>query len=73
VILTSAAPSTLTAGSIVAVAGRLDNYALAMASEINIKPIEKVGDTNTYFQASIFANGVPIVPNSFYGLKTISA
>jgi HK97 family phage major capsid protein len=73
VILTSAAPSVLTAGSIVAVAGRLDNYGLGMASEVVIKPKEKVGDTNTYFEASIFANGVPIVEKNFYGLKTVSA
>jgi hypothetical protein len=39
-----------------------------MASEINIRPIEKVGDTNTYFQASVFANGIPIVNKNFYGL-----
>jgi HK97 family phage major capsid protein len=71
VILTSAAPSALTDGSIVAVAGRLDDYALAMASEINIEPIKKVGDTNTYFQASIFANGVPVIEKNFYGLKAI--
>jgi HK97 family phage major capsid protein len=68
VILTSAAPSSTTTGSIVAVAGRLDNYALGIASEINIEPIKKVGDTNTYFQASIFANGVPIIAKNFYGL-----
>jgi HK97 family phage major capsid protein len=68
VILTSAAPSDTTSGEIVAVAGRLDNYGLGMASEINIRPIEKVGDTNTYFQASIFANGIPIVAKNFYGL-----
>jgi hypothetical protein len=55
------------------VAGRLDNYGLGMASEIIIKPIEKVGDTNTYFQASIFANGTPVVEKNFYGLKTISS
>jgi HK97 family phage major capsid protein len=73
VILTSAAPSTLTAGSIVAVAGRLDDYALGMASEINIEPIKKVGDTNTYFQASVFANGIPIIEKNFYGLATVSS
>jgi HK97 family phage major capsid protein len=73
VILTSAAPSSTSAGSIVAVAGRLDNYGIGMASEINIEPIKKVGDTNTYFQASVFANGIPIVESSFYGLKTKSA
>jgi hypothetical protein len=71
VILTSAAPSNTTADNIVAVAGRLDNYGLGMASEINIEPIKKVGDTNTYFQASVFANGIPIVNKNFYGLKTV--
>jgi HK97 family phage major capsid protein len=73
VILTSAAPSTLTAGSVVAIAGRLDDYGLGMASEINIEPIKKVGDTNTYFQASVFANGIPIIEKNFYGLVTVSA
>jgi HK97 family phage major capsid protein len=70
VILTSASPSSLTAGSIVAVAGRLDDYGLAMASEIKIKPIEKETTTNTYFKATVFANGIPIVEKNFYGLKT---
>jgi HK97 family phage major capsid protein len=70
VILTSAAPSALIAGSIVAVAGRLDDYGLGMASEIVIEPIKKVGDTNTYFQASVFANGTTIVDKNFYGLVT---
>jgi HK97 family phage major capsid protein len=70
VILTSAAPSVLTAGSLVAVAGRLDDYGLGMASEIVIEPIKKVGDTNTYFQASVFANGTTIIDKNFYGLET---
>jgi HK97 family phage major capsid protein len=68
VILTSAAPSTTTSGDIVAVAGRLDDYGLGIASEISIEPIKKVGDTNTYFQASVFANGIPIVSKNFYAL-----
>jgi HK97 family phage major capsid protein len=71
VILTSAAPSSLTAGSVVAVAGRLDDYGLGMASEINIDPLKKPGDTNTYFQASVFANGIPIIEKNFYGLVTV--
>jgi HK97 family phage major capsid protein len=70
IILTSAAPSTLTAGSTVAVAGRLEDYGIGMASEILIEPIKKVGDTNTYFQASVFANGTTIVDKNFYGLLT---
>jgi HK97 family phage major capsid protein len=71
VMLTSAAPSTTSSGDIVAVAGRLDDYGVGIASEINIRPIEKVGDTNTYFQASVFANGIPIVTKNFYGLAAL--
>jgi HK97 family phage major capsid protein len=73
VILTGAAPKVLTAGSIVAVAGRLDDYGFALASEISIEPIKKVGDTNTYFQASVFGNGAKVVDKNFYGLKTVSS
>jgi HK97 family phage major capsid protein len=70
-ILTSAAPSAVAAGNTVAVAGRLSDYGFAVAGEITIDPIKKVGDTNTYFQASMFANGAKIVDKNFYGLKTI--
>jgi HK97 family phage major capsid protein len=72
-ILTSAAPSDVSAGKTVAVAGRLSDYGFAVAGEITIDPIKKVGDTNTYFQASMFANGAKIVDNNFYGLKAIAA
>jgi hypothetical protein len=68
-VLTSAAPGSVAAGSVYAVGGRLENFALAMASEIQIEPIKKVGDTNTYFQASVFANGAPILEKEFTGLK----
>jgi HK97 family phage major capsid protein len=71
VILTSAAPSSTAEDDIVAVAGRLDDYGLGMASEISIEPIKKVGDTNTYFQASVFANGIPIIEKNFYGLMAV--
>jgi HK97 family phage major capsid protein len=70
VILTSAAPSVITAGSTVAVAGRLSDYGLALASEVTIEPIKKVGDTNTYFQAIVFANGDKIVNKNFWSLIT---
>jgi HK97 family phage major capsid protein len=70
IILTSGAPSSVTAGSIVAVSGRLNEYGLAMASEITIKPKEKPGDTNTYFEAMVFANGKPILDKNWYGLVT---
>jgi HK97 family phage major capsid protein len=73
VIITSGAPSSVTAGSVVAVAGNLYEYGVGVASEINIEPIKKPGDSNTYFQATVFANGKPIVVKNFYGLVTKSA
>ena len=71
VILTSGAPSAVTAGSVVAAACDLSQYAFAMATEITIEPKKKVGDSNTYFEATVFANGKPIVPANFYGLVTV--
>ena len=68
IIVTSSAPSALSSGSIYAVAGRLSRYALGIASELIIDPIKKVGDTNTYFQATMFANGAPIIDKDFYAL-----
>lgn len=70
VLVTGAAPSSISAGSTVAVAGRLSDYGIGIGGEINIEPIKKVGDTNTYFQATVFANGTKIVENNFYGLVT---
>jgi HK97 family phage major capsid protein len=69
ILITSACPDSTTAGATYAVGGRLENYGLAMASEIQIDPIKKVGDTYTYFQASVFANGSPILDKEFFGLK----
>jgi HK97 family phage major capsid protein len=72
-ILTSAAPSAVAEGSVVAVAGRLSDYGFAAAGELVIDPIKKVGDTNTYFQASMFANGAKIVDKNFYCLTAVKA
>jgi HK97 family phage major capsid protein len=70
IVITSGAPSSITQGSLVAVAGRLIDYGVGIASEIVIEPLKKVGDTNTYFQATVFANGIPIVEKNFFGLAT---
>ncbi|MDR1956892.1 MAG: phage major capsid protein [Treponema sp.] len=69
-ILTSGAPSSVTAGSVVAAAGRLNDYGVGMASEITVEPLKKPGDSNTYFQATVFANGKPILDKNWYGLVT---
>jgi HK97 family phage major capsid protein len=71
VLLTGYAPSAISTGSTVAVAGRMSDYAFAMASELMIEPIKKVGDTNVYYQATIFANGCKIINKNFVGLSTI--
>jgi len=68
VLLTGYAPSSIAAGATVAVAGRMRDYGFGLASEISIKPINRVGDTNTYFQATVFGNGTKIVDKNFYGL-----
>ena len=70
VVLTGYAPSVLTTGSAVAVACRMTDYGIGLASEITIEPIKKVGDINTYFQAMVFANGTKIVEKNFYSLVT---
>lgn len=65
------APTTLTAGSIVAVAMDPRNYALGIANELTIKPVETTGDTYTYFKAIMFWNGTTIVPKSGWKLVTV--
>lgn len=70
-IMTGWAPTATTAGSVVAVAGALSNYAVGMAQEFRITPIRVKGDTNTYFQAEAFFNGKPILAGNGWQLKTI--
>jgi HK97 family phage major capsid protein len=68
-ILTTAAPNSQASGSVIAVGGRGANFGFAMASEIQIEPIRVKGDTNTYFQAMVFANGGTIIDKEFIGLQ----
>lgn len=69
VVLTSAAPSTAAAGDLVAVAGPMSSYGLAIANSLEITPIKVKGDTNTYFQAEMFLNGAPIIDANFFALQ----
>ena len=69
VILTSYAPTSTTAGDIMVVGGKMSDYALAVAAELTIEPLKKVGDNNTYFQAVAYFNGTPILDKNFWGLK----
>lgn len=65
------APTATTAGSVVAVGMDFANYAIGVARELVIEPLKKVGDTNTYYQASMFFNGKPILAGNGFQLKTI--
>jgi hypothetical protein len=71
ILLTSSAPNAIsTSGSCYAVGGSLQNFGFAVASELQIEPLKKVGDTNTYFQASVFTNGSPILDKEYFPLLT---
>ena len=68
IVLTSYMPKEVTAGKIVAIAGELDKYGMAIAGQLDITPKVEVGDINVYFEAVMYANGLPIL-NDFYALK----
>jgi hypothetical protein len=68
VLITGYAPSTITSGSVVAVGGKLTDYGIGLAGEITITPKRIVGDTSTYFEAMLFANGTKIVDKNFWAL-----
>jgi HK97 family phage major capsid protein len=72
IVITTAAPNSQAKGAVIAVGGRGSNFGFAMASEIQIEPIRVKGDTNTYFQAMLFANGAPIIDKEFIGLQVPS-
>jgi len=68
VLVTSYAPSSIAAGATFAVGGNMDSYGVAVAGDLNLKPKYRVGDTHTYFEATIFTHGAKIVERDFYGL-----
>ena len=72
VLLTSYAPTDTTAGKVIVAGGNLADYALAIANELSIEPLKKVGENLTYFQAVAYFNGKPILPSNFFGLKTVA-
>lgn len=71
VVLTGKAPSFAAAsgGDIVVWCGDLKNYALAVADEVTIEPLKKVGDTNTYYQAVMAFTGDIVDNRNVFGLK----
>lgn len=71
--VTGYAPVATTANSVVAVGFDKGDYAVGIATDLTIRPITKQGDTNTYYQAILGADGKPICAANVYGLKAISA
>lgn len=76
VVLTAYAPSTGSGssgawadGDVIAVAGDLSNYAIAMAGQIDIKAKETASSTVTTFDATIYAAGKPVISSDFYQFK----
>lgn len=70
-VMTGLAPSTTTAGSVVAVAMSGSNYGVGIANELVVDPIKVKGDTNTYYQATMFFNGKVIHPANGIQLVTV--
>ena len=66
------APSTTSANSIVAVGFDRADYAVGVTTDITIRPINAINNTNTYFQAIMGMDGKPIVAANTYALKAIS-
>lgn len=66
------APSTTTADSIVAVGFDRADYAVGVTTDITIRPINTINNTNTYFQALLGMDGRPIVAANTYALKAVS-
>lgn len=69
--LSGKCPSTSVANDIMVVGYDKSGYAIGVASELTIEPIKKVGDTNTYFQATMAFDGAPIVAASTFALKAV--
>lgn len=69
VVVTSYKPES---NAPIAIALQPKNYGVAIASQIDIKPKYKVGDTNTYFEATMFFNGDIIVPKNAFALVIAS-
>jgi len=66
VILTSAAANVTTKDAIQVWGGDLANVGIGVASQLMIEPKKKVGDGNTYFDATMYFNAKIIQPkNSF--------
>ena len=65
------APTTVTAGSYVAVGGPFSDYAWGYSNGIAIVPIEKSASDNIEYNAYMYQDGRPIIGPNFRRLKTV--
>jgi HK97 family phage major capsid protein len=72
VIETDDAPTTVTAGSKVAMVGYLGDYGVGVATDVEVESLGKTaGSLNTPIQGTAYFDGKVIVPSSFVVLKTV--
>lgn len=71
VIVTGKAPSTVTAGSVIATGLSLSNYMVGIAAELEMRTVYTAGQTGPTFQAIMCMGGTPIVDSAIYALKTV--
>lgn len=69
VFLDPKAPNLDTDGAAVAVGAPLARYAIGQATQVSIDTIKVKGDTNTYFQATMFFSGKQISDKDIYWLE----
>lgn len=72
VVMSGKAPTTTSSGSIVAVGFDKARYNIAVGMDLAIEPLKKVGDTNTYFQATMGLDGLPTIATEVFQLTAIS-
>lgn len=69
VFVTSYAPSDISTGKNVAIAGDFGDYAVAVAGELHIEPKKTAGSLTTTFDVDMYLAGAPTVPANFTVLK----
>ena len=69
--MTGKAPTATTASSIVAVGCDMARYNIAVGMDLAIEPLKKVGDTNTYFQATMGLDGKPTINSEVFQLTAV--
>lgn len=74
VILSGKAPkfygasSTIAAGDVAVFAGDLKNVAYGIASQVNVEPLRRIGDSNTYYQALGAWDAIMVQPKNVFAL-----